>query len=541
MRIKTLFPNHANKALLPFVIFFSLFFLSVFSVQAQTLDCQNTALEAVPVQNGGRIKPLATHAREVVKFLTGSSSYEGLSAVATYCQWSMQFLTNADSVSIPLRVDHVETKKFLNLQDSDKSVSSKIVLEKLQDMRAYSMGLKSRNENTSLQDDLNKLMQRAQTFAEITSGHDWSIAILKGHETTPSGTKTPQIQWISLADLKSIFPEHISSRETLIQAAINAGENYSKEVDDHHLIELQYDRLHLFTLAILVTLTALATAFFVKKARHPALILLTLTTLGLQITAIVFRTMISGRAPVTNMYETVMWVGLGSLTFAFVLSQIRSEKIFLYVGLTMNMLCLFMMSFANNMLDSSIRPLVPVLRDNFWLSTHVTMITISYAALSLSWLIGNTYMIRACFFSPTPQEINRYNLLSYDSIKIGVVLLAGGIILGGVWADYSWGRFWGWDPKETWSLIALLIYMAILHGKFTGWITKQRFLSLSTVAFLGIIMAWFGVNYILAAGLHSYGFSNGGAVFISSVALVQILIFAMYVLRSGSWRSQKAG
>ena len=106
-------------------------------------------------------------------------------------------------------------------------------------------------------------------------------------------------------------------------------------------------------------------------------------------------------------------------------------------------------------------------------------------------------------------------------------MLGAGIILGGVWADYSWGRFWGWDPKETWSLIAFVIYMAILHGRYTSWIPNKRFIPLVAGAFMSIMMAWFGVNYILASGLHSYGFSEGGAVFLGSFFLVQTVIIVL--------------
>ena len=89
----------------------------------------------------------------------------------------------------------------------------------------------------------------------------------------------------------------------------------------------------------------------------------------------------------------------------------------------------------------------------------------------------------------------------YRSIQIGVVLLAAGIILGGVWADYSWGRFWGWDPKETWALIALLGYIAILHGRLVGWIQPFALAAWSVIAFGLVIMAWYGVNFVLGAGL----------------------------------------
>jgi cytochrome c biogenesis factor len=95
-------------------------------------------------------------------------------------------------------------------------------------------------------------------------------------------------------------------------------------------------------------------------------------------------------------------------------------------------------------------------------------------------------------------------------MQFGVVLLAAGTILGGVWADYSWGRFWGWDPKEVWALIALLCYVTILHGRFAGWVTQFGFAAWSVIAFLSVIMAWYGVNFVLGVGLHSYGFSSGG-------------------------------
>jgi ABC-type transport system involved in cytochrome c biogenesis permease subunit len=118
-----------------------------------------------------------------------------------------------------------------------------------------------------------------------------------------------------------------------------------------------------------------------------------------------------------------------------------------------------------------------------------------------------------------------------------VVLLAAGIILGGIWADYSWGRFWGWDPKETWALIALLVYVGILHGRYAGWIRPPHFLPALGCAFLSILMCWFGVNYILAAGLHSYGFSNNGAFFLIAMFSLQLVILGLYLAARGFTRS----
>jgi ABC-type transport system involved in cytochrome c biogenesis permease subunit len=241
------------------------------------------------------------------------------------------------------------------------------------------------------------------------------------------------------------------------------------------------------------------------------------------------RIQISGRAPVTNMYETVMFSGFGALILGFIIYLYKKEIKFLYAALAHNLLCLLMMKFANNMLSPSISPLVPVLRDNFWLSTHVTTIILSYAALALSWVLANISLVQMIRGKLTKNELIYNTTIIYSAIKYGVTLLALGIILGGIWADYSWGRFWGWDPKETWSLIVLLIYIAILHGKSTSWIKPNRFVPMVAAAFMSVMMAWFGVNYILATGLHSYGFSEGGAIFLASFFVIQIIIILLSI------------
>jgi ABC-type transport system involved in cytochrome c biogenesis permease subunit len=113
----------------------------------------------------------------------------------------------------------------------------------------------------------------------------------------------------------------------------------------------------------------------------------------------------------------------------------------------------------------------------------------------------------------------------YAAMAVGVVLVTAGTILGGVWADYSWGRFWGWDPKEVWALITLLVYLIPLHGRFAGWVNTFGLAMLSIVCFSSVLMAWYGVNFVLGVGLHSYGFTEGGGqgiVFACSSAVLGI-------------------
>jgi ABC-type transport system involved in cytochrome c biogenesis permease subunit len=133
--------------------------------------------------------------------------------------------------------------------------------------------------------------------------------------------------------------------------------------------------------------------------------------------------------------------------------------------------------------------------------------------------------IRARSMQETVMTIKPVVNFIYAAMAVGVILVTAGTILGGVWADYSWGRFWGWDPKEVWALITLLVYLIPLHGRFAGWVNTFGLAMLSVVCFSSVLMAWYGVNFILGVGLHSYGFTEGGGqgiVFACSAAVLGI-------------------
>jgi ABC-type transport system involved in cytochrome c biogenesis permease subunit len=182
---------------------------------------------------------------------------------------------------------------------------------------------------------------------------------------------------------------------------------------------------------------------------------------------------------------------------------------------------------APTVLDGSIHPLEPVLRSTFWLSTHVLIITISYAAFFLAFALGDLVLF---FYLKDEEKYSaqiRQGVQSiYRAMQIGVVLVAAGTILGGVWADYSWGRFWGWDPKETWAFITLLGYLAVLHGRLAGFIKNFQLAACAIVTFSLVIMAWYGVNFVLGAGLHSYGFGAGGVEYVTGFVVLHLLYVA---------------
>ena len=187
-----------------------------------------------------------------------------------------------------------------------------------------------------------------------------------------------------------------------------------------------------------------------------------------------------------------------------------------------------------------IEALNPVLRSNFWLGIHVLTITTSYAAVGVAWMIGNMAL---GFFAFGPYVVDEGKRrppvfcgtlasLNYRVLQVAVLLLAAGTILGGLWADVSWGRFWGWDPKEVGALIALLVIMTALHGRRAGWHGDLSLAIGSVWGFCGVIWAWYVVNFILNAGLHAYGQGDDGQwVWLVVVAGVQLLFVATAVAR----------
>jgi ABC-type transport system involved in cytochrome c biogenesis permease subunit len=181
-----------------------------------------------------------------------------------------------------------------------------------------------------------------------------------------------------------------------------------------------------------------------------------------------------------------------------------------------------------------IHALSPVLRSKFWLYIHVLTEVTSYAGALACWAIGNAALVNYLFGTyrvvpagpnaafgsadeKTAQQRSESLVrrppaicgslasLNYRVMQVTVLLLTAGTILGGLWADVSWGRFWGWDPKETWALNSLLIFLIFLHGRRAGWPGDLSLAAGSIVAFTSIWWGWYGVNFIMAVGLHAYG------------------------------------
>ncbi|MGZ5024933.1 MAG: cytochrome c biogenesis protein, partial [Chthoniobacterales bacterium] len=260
---------------------------------------------------------------------------------------------------------------------------------------------------------------------------------------------------------------------------------------------------------------------------------LTLAIAGLifHSTGIALRCMIAGRPPVTNMYESIIWVSFAVSFFAMIFFARYRALVYLLAALPVSLVALLLVHQMPIAMPSSIDPLVPVLRDNFWLTIHVLTITLSYAAFALAMGFGHILLWRYVRNPSAARADQSMHFWLYRVLQLGVLLLAAGTILGGVWANYSWGRFWGWDPKETWALIALLCYILTLHGRLAGWWTQFGLVVASVVCFLAVLMAWYGVNFVLGKGLHSYGFGIGGETYVATFVILDLLFVGFAIWR----------
>ena len=310
--------------------------------------------------------------------------------------------------------------------------------------------------------------------------------------------------------------------------------------------ELLYNQLNLFFWCRLAYLILGGILLFIacgeiiadfKWGKKVCGILITLLVIAFlaHTSGVLLRWYISGRAPWANAYESMictswMLVG-GGLLFA------RRFRILPALAGLLGGIMLFVAGL--NHLNPEITPLVPVLQ-SYWLMSHVAIIMIGYVFFALCALTGLFNLILMSLLSATNRvklqfRIREFTLLNEMAMILGLFFMTAGTFLGAIWANVSWGRYWGWDPKETWALISIVVYALVLHIRFIPLLkgkTTWCFNLLSVVAILSVIMTWFGVNYYLS-GLHSYGKTEGGdlLLWIWGAGLCVVLALGLFARR----------
>jgi ABC-type transport system involved in cytochrome c biogenesis permease subunit len=273
---------------------------------------------------------------------------------------------------------------------------------------------------------------------------------------------------------------------------------------------------------------------FAEPLRRSAFWLAAFTFL-LHTVALLVRIYLSGRPPVTNLYSAAIFVGWCSVLVALVLELIYKNGTGSALAAVAGSLTLIV---AHNLAtDDTLAVLQAVLDTNFWLATHVTIITFGYGATYVAGILGAFLVMRGVLTRSLDTKAYRtLGQMIYAVVCFATLLSFTGTVLGGLWADVSWGRFWGWDPKENGALIIVLWNALVLHARWGG-IVQQR--GMAVLALFGnVVTTWsfFGVN-MLGVGLHSYGFMSGALYWMTVFILANFALMGLGLVPMRHWRS----
>ncbi|MFI5336343.1 MAG: cytochrome c biogenesis protein [Opitutales bacterium] len=250
------------------------------------------------------------------------------------------------------------------------------------------------------------------------------------------------------------------------------------------------------------------------------------------------RMWLESRPPVTNLYSSALFIGWGAVLLCIILEKIYHNGIGSVAGGATGfatLLIAYNLALTNG--GDTMEMMRAVLDSNFWLGTHVVTVTIGYAATYLAGFLAIIYIFRGLFTksldAATADALTR---MVYGIVCFATLFSLVGTVLGGIWADQSWGRFWGWDPKENGALIIVIWNAIILHARWGGMIRQRGLMVMAVFGNVVTSWSWFGTN-MLGVGLHSYGFMEAAFYWLVGFVLTQIVLMALALVPLDKWRS----
>lgn len=507
----------------------------------------------------GRIEPINTLASEVLRKLTRKNSYQGMSATEVFA--GMSAMPEAWKNEPLIKISNSKLADELGIKGNFASFNDLVDLgQGIYKLRSQvDAAYKKRpNERDKYDKEVVNVDERVNicyqifngdflnVFPDVTDANNtWQTEAkyFSGERSNPSPDQLLMSNY--LADLRAaMLSGNFSSADGSLQKLEDFQREHGAELilaDSKVKMEILYNNLNIFGwLSKLCALIGLALlVVHLMTIFNPNLKLSTVLRTGSWTVGVLFliytaglslRWYISGHAPWSNSYETLLYVGWATMLSGFVF--VRKSQITLAV--TSILTSLILMVAGMSWLNPEITNLVPVLK-SYWLIVHVAIITASYGFLGIAALLGILNLVLMIFRNPRNIRNTAYSIVELSivielAMIVGLVLLTIGAFIGGVWANESWGRYWGWDPKETWALVTILVYSFIIHlRKVPGIYSNFLLSSLSMLGFSSVLMTFFGVNYYLS-GMHSYGQGDPppvpSGVYVSIVVAVLLVIFA---------------
>jgi len=517
----------------------------------------------------GRMKPIDTLSHEILAKLNRNDAFLGLNSNQVVL--GMMLRPDAWREIAIIRTGDKEINKMIGLPESAKTAAFSQFFEAPDEIKGYKLGQlvdeanrKAPGKRDKFDKALLQVDERVNVAYMVYTGslvrmwpkpgdknHKWDATIEALQTLSPKESEI--VRLLAISYFGSIDQAMKSGDWKKADEALDRIDKYQRFVgasvypnDLKSKVEIFYNKANIFeqlwplyfvvgfTLLILSFIKIIKPTFkeeWLSKVSFGLLVLF----FAAHTAGLIMRWYISGHAPWSNGYESMIYIGWASVLAGFIFS--RRSVMTMAATAIMTGLILFVAHL--NWMDPQVTNLVPVLQ-SYWLAIHVAMITASYGFLGLGALLGMIALILFILKKPENsarlnQAIKELNAINEMSLLVGLILLTVGNFLGGVWANESWGRYWGWDPKETWALVTILVYAVVIHLRMIkGAYSDYIFSVVSLLAFTSVLMTYFGVNYYLA-GMHSYAKGDPVPVpdFVPwTYAVIAIVIAMAYTKRS---------
>ena len=485
---------------------------------------------------GGRMKPAHTFASELIRKVAQEETFKGMNASQVFLSmkenprfWEMVPI-------IYLEKDNYQIREILGISKDVTHASLSNFLTEIGEYKIRESVADAQKENVKnkFQKDLIKIDKRVglvygalygSIFKIFPVPNDPANKWVSQPETLHAGFKgtdsvfVRQVVPVYLQMLqKAKETKDYSQADKILIGIKNFQKKFGANVipsEDQIQLEISYNKINVFSklsksyglFGVLLIFFVIAQIFANKKSLNyivKGLIAIIIVLFVIHTLGLASRWYISGNAPWSNAYESIIYVAWATMLFGLIFGK----KSTLTIAATTFLTAIILIFAHQNWLDPEIANLQPVL-NSWWLLVHVSIIVASYGPFALGMILGIFVLFLMIFTTDKNKTkldliIKELTIINEMSITIGLIMLTIGNFLGGMWANESWGRYWGWDPKETWALISIMLYAFVLHMRLIpGLRSRFTFNLWSILTFSSIMMTYFGVNFYLS-GLHSY-------------------------------------
>ena len=525
------------------------------------------------IQDHGRMKPINTFASELLRKISRHNNYKGLDANQVFISMTEFPRLWVEVPLIALKRGNDSIRHVAGVPEGQKDIALLDLFDSQGNykLEPYLAAATRTNTPNQYQKDFIRAHENFSLLNSALSGSILKIFPIPG-DSNNKWVSYPELNEAGLKGMDSLYAKNIlplyfdslkKARETgdytqadeFLESITNFQKKYGKDImpsENKLRAETFYNQVDIFNrlykyfgvFGVFMFVVIIIQLFkdrkilrvLIKSTKVIMWVLFALMTLGLAL-----RWYVSGHAPWSDAYESVIYVAWATVFFGLSFGQ-RSD---LTVASTAFVGAIILWVAHENWLDPSIANLQPVL-DSYWLMIHVAVIVMSYGPFTLGMILAVTSLFLMIFttkknYKNMEINISELTVVTELALTVGLVLLTIGNFLGGQWANESWGRYWGWDPKETWALISIMVYAFVIHARLVpGLRGRWTFNVFALFAYASIMMTYFGVNFYLS-GLHSYASGDAPATptFVYWITLFAVILSIVSYIRYKKFYGKK--